>query len=720
MLANVIKSRPQRVPWRMFRHDAANPSPIPAWGFVLTYVGALWLAHFCQTAFGAVAIWPANGVVVTALLLLNRRKALMTFLACVSLNFIFNLVILKTGFDSSLIYPALNALEVFGVAMIARRFCGGGLHLNRPVRMARYALLAAAPTVCLAALIGLTVTGTESTVFWPYFASWVTAELLPILILAPCVVMLTQRVQPSDGLQASSFEAALLISAAALFTASVCMQVLPLPIVAILPVMMLVSLRLTSRQAAVLVLLVSVLTMTIFLHVYKSFDVFTLGGPPLKLSGLTELTTDVPAFYMFLAATVLVIFSVSTVVNEKTRLHLRVLRRAAEARSDAIALKEAKVLAEQASEAKRRFLNMISHELRTPLGQVAGFTGLVARDDGLSSQSRDLVGKISMANGHAMMLVDDMIDFARGDICLAPAPLNLREVVSGVVDHIRTNVVRKPLDVLFENRLDQDTFFVGDEKCIRQLLRLLMHNAVKFTDHGKIGIEVEATAHGARLVVFDTGPGFSPGDVTQLQEAFAQGDSSLARSRDGTGLGLALAARIMAVLDGQWEFDSRPGEGTRITIDLPMERAEAPADTNETPNRAPRILIVDDHPANREILGLILRAMGCETDYASDGLEAVDAARHSNPDIIFMDLRMPRMDGYEASRQIRALPGDISQVPILAVSAECREESAGQCTASGIDGFLAKPVNQALLYETVVKWMDPVSARAAKVATRVA
>jgi Signal transduction histidine kinase len=710
MFAQSARLTFKRVPWRIFRQDAAAKTRIPAWCFVLAYAASLLASHLCQIYFGAVVIWTANGVLVAAMLLLDRRSAMIVFALCVALNLALELFVRKNGFDSALVFPLLNALEVIAVTILARRFCGGALRLSRPIRMARFALLAAAPSVCLAAAIGLSTMDLDPIYFWPYFGSWVSAELLPILVIATCTVMLAQKSQQTEQLQAGTKEAAWLIGLGCAFTFLACVEV-SLPMASIFPVLLLVALRLTSRQAALLVLMVSALTTGIFLFGHPSFASFDIGSPAHDLANVSHYTLDMPAFYTFLAIAVSVIFSVSTVVNEKSRLQVRLQGRTAQVRQDAAQLAQAKKLAEQAAEAKRRFLNMVSHELRTPLGQVAGFTGLVAADEGLAQDSRDMVGKISMANAHALMLVEDMIDFARLDFLVVPEPINLREVVGSVVDHVRTNVARGPLDVVFENHLGEDVYFVADEKRIRQLLRLLMHNAVKFTRQGRIGISAEPTAQGARLVVFDTGCGFDTSLLESMQEAFSQADSSSVRPNEGAGLGLALAGRILAATNGRWSFDSHIGQGTRVTLDLQMERAAAPESTTEGPDRPPRVLVVDDHPANREILGLLLRAMGCDTDYASDGIEAVDMARQSLPDIIFMDLRMPRMDGYEASRQIRALPGDISRVPILAVSAECREEALAACHACGIDAFLSKPVNQTTLYETVVRWLDPDQAR---------
>ncbi len=697
-----------RVPWRAFRHDAANPTPVPAWFFVVAFAASLLLAYLCQLEFGAVAIWPANGVLVAALLLLQRRKAIATFAVCVAMNIVFDLTARQSGVDSSLIYPLLNGLESFTVAWLARRFCGAALALHRPVRMARFAILAAAPAVCLAATLGLTIVGMEPQLFWSYFASWVSAELLPILVIAPSIVMLSKRTSASDTLQASPVAAAWLISIGVGFTALVCSGIASLPVATIIPVLLLISLRLRARQAAVMALLITTVSTLLFLFMHEAFDSFALAPKPEVEPGIMELTLDLPAFYTFLASLILVIFSASTVVAEKSRLQARLQRRAAEARQDAVHLEEAKGLAEQAAEAKRRFLNMISHELRTPLGQVAGYATLLSGDRCLSEASRENVAQVSRANAHALELVDDMLDFARADLSTEPVQFNVVELVESVLDHLRSNVLRHELAVRFENHLPDGTLFVGDPRRLRQLLRLLLHNGTKFTDEGEIGICAEATGHGLQLTVFDTGCGFDASRLPDLLQVFEQGDSSQTRCKEGAGIGLALAKRLLDTLQGTWTFDSQIGQGTRVTLDLPMEAvAQAPSAEGTDEGRSPRILVVDDHPANRHILAQYLGVFGCEVTQAVDGVEAVECARTEAFDLILMDLRMPCLDGYEASRQIRAFDSSMAQVPILAVSAECREESRPLCRAVGIDDFLSKPVGQQALLDALVAWLNP-------------
>lgn len=706
MTSALMPSGFRSYPWRSFRHDAAPRTRIPAWGFVALFAASLALANLCHQNFGAIAIWPANGVMVAALLLLDRKRALGVLCLCFLINCAVDRDSDFRNLQEVLIFASLNALEAFAVAFVARRFCGTALRLSRPVRLMRFALFAAVPPVMASALVGLWLIGTPADQFGLYFASWVSVELLGCLVVAPSIVILAQApltVGPAPTARSSGLAILLGMSA---FTALVCSRILPLPVAAILPVLLLGALKLTPRQAAVAVLLTATITTTAFLYEHNIFEAFTLGASARSLGYGAEITTRLPSFYAFLATILAIIYPASTIVSEKARLQQRLQARTAEARRDAAALAIAKDLAEQATEAKRRFLNMISHELRTPLGQVAGFTALVANDPGLTEGSRDQVAKISMANSHALELVDDMIDFARGNLILENAPLDLRELVGAVIDHVRTNIAPGSLEVRFENRLGTQDYFMGDARRLRQLLRLLMHNAVKFTESGEIGIEAEARDGGARLIVFHSGCGFEADRLPELLQAFAQGDGSITRAKEGAGVGLALAHQILSAMGGQWSFDSRPGAGTRITLDLPLVSAERP-EAAEAVDRAPRLLIVDDHPANREILGLLLRALGCETEYASDGVDAVDAARHGAFDIILMDLRMPKMDGMEATRRIRQLPGPVAQVPILAVSAETRADNLAPCRAAGMDGFLSKPVGQVELIEQLKLWLDP-------------
>lgn len=701
----------QPVPWRMFRHEGAARTRLPAWSFVALFLASLILTHLCRQWFGAIAVWPANGVIVAALLLLDRRKAATVFAVSILINLVFDYGVRGREIDRALMFTLLNAAESFAIAVVARRFCGAALEMRRPVRMVRFVLLAAAPAVILAALTGLTLIRVDPAIFAIYFTSWVSVELLGCLLIAPSIIILSQSSPTPAENPAEPIENPWLLLVACGVTAFVCFRIAPLPVVTVLPALLLISLRLSPRQAALAVLLISAIATAAFLTGSSTFEAFGFGNLAEARNASDALNMRLPAFYAFLASVLLTVFPASTFISEKRRLEIRLQRRTLLARQDAARLAVAMRSAEQATEAKRRFLNMISHELRTPLGQVAGFTSLVATDSCLSDDARDKVAKISMANTHALELVDDMIDFARSDITVEPQTFDLRETIVSVLDHVRNSVLRHPLDVRFDNRLTDGAVFVGDPRRLRQLLRLLLHNASKFTEEGEIGITAEASDAGVVLTVFDTGAGFDASRLPELLEAFTQGDTSESRLKEGAGIGLALARRLLVALGGEWSIDTALGRGTRIALTLPMKAAVKPSEVQDA-ERAPRLLVVDDHPANREILGLMLRAFGCETDYASDGVEAVDAARLGAYDIILMDLRMPRMDGYEASRRIRALPDPIAQAPILAVSAECRAESVGLCRDAGIDGFLAKPVTQAALLETLSTWLDPETARA--------
>ncbi|MBN8552723.1 MAG: response regulator [Caulobacterales bacterium] len=671
------------------------------------------LAHLCYTAFGAVAIWPANGVLVAGLLLLDRRRAIATLVACFALNLAFDIFVKDVSVQRSLIFSVLNSGEAFLIALIARRFCGAALRMKRPVRLAGFAFLAAAPTVTLAAVTGLTLLGIPARDLNMYLASWISVELVGCLVVAPSIVILANTGRHGIPAMRLDWPQIGLMAAASVFTAAVCLRFVPLPVAVVLPVLLMVSLSLSPKQAAMMVLISSSIITLSFLNEPASFEAFRFGRAEAERQGGLDILTRLPSFYLYLASVLAIILPTSTVLAEKARLQARLQERTARIRRDAARLGVAARLANAATESKRRFLNMISHELRTPLGQVAGFTALVATDPGLSVESRDQVAKISLANTHALELVGDMIDFARGELTVQVDTFDLRETVATVLDHVRNNVLQRPLQVEFVNHLGDDSFYEGDARRIRQVLRLLLHNAAKFTFEGKIGVEAESDSEGVRLTVFDTGIGIAADRIPHLLEAFSQGDSSVTREQDGLGIGLSLADKMVEALGGTWSIDSEVGHGTRIILNLPMVHGQAPQ-AAEDAGRAPRLLIVDDHPANREILGLMARAMGCQTDYASDGIEALDSARVGTFDIVLMDLRMPQMDGFEATRRIRALGGAAGRVPILAVSAECQEECVEPCRDAGLDDFLAKPVTQARLLEALSLWLDPEAAHQAR------
>jgi two-component system, sensor histidine kinase len=424
------------------------------------------------------------------------------------------------------------------------------------------------------------------------------------------------------------------------------------------------------------------------------------------------------------------------VMTERRRLEARL-------RARTLAAQEARRRAEDAAAARSRFLAMMSHEMRTPLNGVAGFADLLAARVDLDAEAIRHLGHIRQSSDALLKLVEDILDFARGDDAVAPEPLDLAAVAGEIVEPARAAAEARGLALVVDDRLPPRARYAADPRALRQALHPLVTNAVKFTESGEVRIRLDRAADGVIVLVSDTGCGIPPDVLPDLFEAFAQGDASISRNHSGVGLGLALAARHVRRLGGRIEVDSRPGEGSIFTLHLPLPRvADAPeaapvaapepiAATPDPPaeaadgtprgeegeGRAPRVLVVDDHPVNREVARIMLEAVGCEVVEACDGVEALDTVEAAAFDLVLMDVRMPRMDGLEATRRIRALPGDAGRLAIVAMTADAMPEDVERCLDSGMNAHLAKPINQTSLFDSVSKALSgelpPARARAA-------
>jgi signal transduction histidine kinase/ActR/RegA family two-component response regulator len=432
-------------------------------------------------------------------------------------------------------------------------------------------------------------------------------------------------------------------------------------------------------------------------HLVRPLDIPGLESVPLMLRRLG-------LYHLYLLAMVGVVLPLSTVMSERRRLEARL-------RARTIAAQDARRRAEDASTARSRFLAMMSHEMRTPLNGVAGFADLLAAREGLDPDAVRQVRQIRQSSDAMLMLVEDILDFARGDDAVFPEPLDLGAVAREAATPSRAAAEARGLGLTIDNRLPDAARFAADRRALRQALHPLIANAVKFSDQGEVVVRLDQSADGVAIRVSDTGCGICPTVVPELFQAFAQGDASIRRTHAGAGLGLALAARHVKRLGGRIEVDSRLGEGSTFTLLLPLPRladdALAPALAARcepgADERAPRVLVVDDHPVNREVARIMLEAMGCEVFEVCDGGEAVEAVRDQAIDLVLMDVRMPRMDGLEATRRIRALPGEPGTVAVVAMTADAMPEDIAGCLAAGMNAHMAKPVSQAGLFDTVTR-----------------
>lgn len=386
-----------------------------------------------------------------------------------------------------------------------------------------------------------------------------------------------------------------------------------------------------------------------------------------------------------------------------------------------LALEEAKRAAEAANQAKSRFLAHMSHELRTPLNSVIGFSQYLVDDEGLSAEHRRTVDSIYQSGQALLEMINEVLEMSRieaGAVEVRTARVEtatfLRQLYTILEPHVATGV---RFDVRCEGELEQ--YFRTDRSKLRQILLNLIGNALKFTQEGHVTctvrqqrpIEVEGEGEVVQLefIVDDSGPGISEDGLRTIFDAFVQSETGESLGR-GVGLGLSIAESYVQLLGGKLDVRSVVGEGTTFCVSLPVavDRTQGRQSWQKCSVEqaaAFRILVVDDHLVNRELLGFALGRWGFQVSEASGGLEAVLKARDWRPDLIFMDIRMNDIDGLEATRQIRA-QADGGGPVIVALTASAFDDVRERAMLAGCDDFLLKPFDHEMisrmLYERLV------------------
>ncbi len=386
-------------------------------------------------------------------------------------------------------------------------------------------------------------------------------------------------------------------------------------------------------------------------------------------------------------------------------------------------LRSLKITAEAANIAKSQFLTNISHEIRTPLNNVIGFADLLTRT-GLNKDQREMTQFIKISGKNLLSLITDIFDFSKvesGSLEIEKKTFNISNIASHAVKYV--GVIASQKGVNISTAIDPGIrfLFIGDEKRLLQVVSQLVNNAVKFTEHGAVSLNITLEAETEkkariRICVSDSGVGIEATYLNKIFTPFTQANGSNIRKYGGAGLGLTLAQALVKLMGAEGIFvESAPGAGSVFHFSLELEKGvpinSEPEKKDEAKNDEKlklKILVAEDNLINLRLMVELLKMLGHEVFSAENGRNALDIFKKEKIDLIFMDLQMPVMDGLEATSRIRAVNGDI---PVIAMTAFANREDYEQCMKCGMNDYISKPINTNKLEELIRRCMKKSEAK---------
>lgn len=665
---------------------------------LLAYVGCLAFYNLLTRGeSGIPGPWPCNALLAIGLAYLRGWRPATMFAICAASCLLMHIL---AGDSPQIvaIYTICDMIESVLIALLIQRLFPRGPIIRSFAAAIRIVALALPIVVLMAALgSGASVLVTKGD--WAaVFVDWLSSNALGMAVTLPAVMVLLDPVTEvafrKPWWRQASYYGLVAVMASVAFG----VESNPMPFL-IFPVAMLAAFELGPKSAA-----------------WNAIIIAGIAGPltavgigPTTLNALWDEEQRLRIVQAFVITIFFTCLASALVLSKQQRLKRLLIQRQMTAW-------RARERAQAASRAKTEFLATMSHEIRTPLNSILGFSSLLRSTETLSADGQRKLDLIAQAGDSLVTIVNDLLDFSRieaGHVQLDPGAASPAALLRDAVDIITPEASGKGLVVVVEIAGDDGGLFAIDESRLRQVLLNLLNNAVKFTPSGQItarlSMTTEASPPELTIEIADTGIGIAQDQQERLFQRFAQADGSIRRSFGGTGLGLAICKALVSAMGGEIGVRSIAQQGSTFWLRLPVERADAPAvpAADAAPDHVARILLVDDHPMNRELGKALLMLAGCAVETADDGDEAVKAAAVGHFDLILMDIHMPRMDGLAASMAIRALPGRRGAVPIVAVSADVMPQQIERCRMAGMVDHVAKPIDRETLYAVINRWLAP-------------
>lgn len=381
-------------------------------------------------------------------------------------------------------------------------------------------------------------------------------------------------------------------------------------------------------------------------------------------------------------------------------------------------LKNKKVI-EEAAKMKEQFLANMSHEIRTPMHGIIGLTDLLMKTS-LTKEQKEYLNSIRDSTDNLLVIINDILDISKieaGKLRFEAIPFNLCSVIKSNIDLLRSKAEEKNLLIICSCSSKIPPMLKGDRVRLGQVLINLIGNAIKFTEKGKIEIKVELLKEEDSYVTIqftinDTGIGIPANKLKSIFDSFTQASEDTTRKYGGTGLGLAIVKRLIELQDGSINVESKVGTGTKFTFTLSYlkeieNNLQLPQQDNNFSDEklnGIKVLLVEDNPINSMIATKIMNEWGMQIDSAANGIDGIEKIKQNNYDLVLMDIQMPEMDGYEATRLIRKkLPDPLNKTPVLAMTAHVSEVEKEKCTKSGMNDYISKPFNPVDLKKKIIK-----------------